>query len=352
MKSVFYTIGALIVLWLGYWYYTSSLARTLPNVRTPASVERTTWAKYATTGSWVDSFLLLQNTNPLFWQAIGLSENKDYTWALNLLGKAKNMATSHNERAIVDFNIASSRFALNRLDGVRSYTDLAKNPAYEARVRALSLQRIYLMYRKYWDVEVLRTAIEAMGIVWISEDQATLEYMKKAYALYPLPGSTLFLMQQELGSVRSKSAAEAIYQKYKLVIDAGILEMQQHAWELTEATSAMLLRAKILGELHREYAMGSRRDIEQLYKNLIQFDQEKWLTVNKQYTLVYYANFLADINDVVAAQNTIKILLEEGLDPALNEWLPKAKELSALRSMTPITDKNVQDFITFLWPIR
>lgn len=338
-------------LWLGYWYYTSSLTPPLPNIPTQVNIKSATGTQQSKTATWADRFLTLQSTNPLFSQAVDLSKNQDYTWALALLEKAKNVAKSNNERAIIDFNIASNTFALNRMDGARSYTDLAKNPAYEARVRALSMQRIYLMYRKYWDADILRAATEAMGIVWISEDQSTREYMKKAYELYPLPGSTLFLMQQELGDVSSKSDAEAIYQKYKLVIDTGILAMQKSAWELTEATSAMLLRARIFGDLHKDYAIISRGDIEQLYKTLIQFDQEKWLIVNKQYTLVYYANFLADINDVVAAQNIITILLQSDLNPALKEWLPKAKDLSALRTMAPITDSSVQDFITFLWPI-
>lgn len=121
--------------------------------------------------------------------------------------------------------------------------------------------------------------------------------MKKSYEIYPLPGSALFLMQTEINDVDNRDDALLVYKKYQIKIDRGILEMKNTQGELTEATSAMLSRAQRIGNLYRDYAISSREEVESLYKDLIQFDQDKKLTTNKQYSLVYYANFLADIGD-------------------------------------------------------
>lgn len=143
--------------------------------------------------------------------------------------------------------------------------------------------------------------------------------MKKAYEIYPLPGSALLLMQSELNSINNRNDALAVYKKYKINIDRGISEMQKTQGELTEATSAMLYRAQKVGNLYRDYAISSREEVESLYKDLIQFDQDRKLTINKQYALVYYANFLADIGDNTAAESILSILLADRLEAALVE---------------------------------
>ncbi len=213
------------------------------------------------------------------------------------------------------------------------------------------MQRIYLKYIKYNDRTILQKLADGMDINTISRPEIRLEYMKKAYELYPLPGSSIFLMQNGISSIDNKNDALVIFNKYRTNIDLGIQEMLTYTWELSEVTSAMLSRAQAYSNLYRDYAISSREEVETLYKDLIQFDQEKWFKINKQYTLVYYANFLADINDIDGAQRIINILLEDWLESSLNESLPKTKDLTALRSMSPITDKSVQDFIDFLWPI-
>lgn len=143
--------------------------------------------------------------------------------------------------------------------------------------------------------------------------------MNRAYDIYPLPGSALFLMQIAINDVNNRDDALIVYKKYKINIDRGISEMQKTQGELTEATSAMLSRAQRIGNLYRDYAISSREEVESLYKDLIQFDQDKKLTTNKQYALVYYANFLADIGDNAAAESILSILLADRLEAALVE---------------------------------
>ena len=190
-----------------------------------------------------------------------------------------------------------------------------------------------------------------MGIVWTSVDQVKRDYMQQSYNLYPMAGPAIYLMRDELSKVDNRWDALNIYNRYKPQIDLSIDEMRQYSGESAELTSAMLWMNKILARLYIDYAFSTRTDVEKGYKALIQFDQEKWFTINKQYTLVYYADFLAEINDIDGAQKVIQILLEDGLDRSLIESLPKTKDLTALRSMSPITDKSIQNFIDFLWPI-
>ncbi|MBC7498350.1 hypothetical protein H7170_01780 [Candidatus Gracilibacteria bacterium] len=374
MKLGFYIVSILFISLVGYLVYTNSpfLAVSLSRLGVyphqdsqgvPVSLSDTVVVSSGATGTilvgdslsgvvvQVDKFLSIQDANPLFAEAIKLSRNQDFTGSLDILNKIKQTSTSIDEKSIVDFNISINKFFLDRIEGTLSYIDLSKETSYPPRIRALALQRIYLMYRKYNDTTILRKAVDSLGIVWISEDQAKLEYMKKAYEIYPLPGSALLLMQSELNSINNRNDALAVYKKYKINIDRGISEMQKTQGELTEATSAMLYRAQKVGNLYRDYAISSREEVESLYKDLIQFDQDRKLTINKQYALVYYANFLADIGDNTAAESILSILLADRLEAALVEGLPKTKDLTALRSMNPITDKSIQVFIDFLGPI-
>ena len=306
---------------------------------------------FAWTGLTIDKFSSVANTNPLFLQALRLSDNRDFSGSILLLEEAKKVARWTWELAIIDFNISDNQFSIDRLSWTESFIAFIKNLDYSPRIRALAMQRIYLKYIKYNDRTILQKLADGMEIKAISRPEIRLEYMKKAYELYPLPGSSIFLMQKEISSVDNKNDALIIFDKYRENIDLGIKDMLTYTWELSEVTSAMLSQAQAFGNLYRDYAISSREEVETLYKDLIQFDQEKWLKINKQYALVYYADFLSNINDIDAAQKVLKILLEDWLEPSLNESLPKTKDLTGLRSMSPITDKSIQDFIDFLWPI-
>lgn len=308
-----------------------------------------------TISSWaastIDKFSLIANTNPLFLDATRLAENKDFTGSIALLQEARKTARWSWELAIIDFNISDNTFSLDRLEWTEDFIKLIQNTDYSPRIRALAMQRIYLKYIKFNDRKILYKLAEWLNIQSESRPEIRLKYMKKAYDLYPLPSSSLFLMQNEISAVDNKTDALTIFDKYITNINLGIQEMLNYPWELSETTSAMLSRAQAFGNLYRDYAISSREEVEKLYRDLIQFDQEKWLKINKQYALVYYANFLAEINEPNEAQKIIKILLEDWLESSLIESLPKTKDLTALRIMSPITDKMVQDFIDFLWPV-
>jgi hypothetical protein len=116
--------------------------------------------------------------------------------------------------------------------------------------------------------------------------------------------------------------------------------MRKSSWELVEATSAMLSYTNILGSLYTRFGIGERNDIETRYKDLIQFDQEKNFTTNKQYAFLYYADFLAGLGDPTSALSILQMLWSETLDRALIESLPRSNEYKNLKK---IPKENIQN---------
>lgn len=277
-----------------------------------------------------DENVEIQDKNKEFQNGNNALINGDSTWAIEHFEKSKDWLTSASGLAIIDFNIASARFEQDRNNGVASYSDLANNELYPRRTRALALHRAYLMYRRYNDESLLRTLAEKNNIVWTNTEEVKYKYMLKSYWLYPLPGSSIFLMKVELSNVTSKEDAELVVSRYKESIEAGISAMKERSWELVEATSAMLGYNNVLGSLFVKYALGSREILEKNYKELIQFDQERNFTTNKQYTFLYYWDFLAQIGDYRSAVSILQLLASESLDRSLIEALPKSKEFTSL----------------------
>ena len=102
----------------------------------------------------------------------------------------------------------------------------------------------------------------------------------------------------------------------------------------------MLSYANVLGTLHIRFGIGERNDVETQYKELIQFDQEKNFTTNKQYTFLYYADFLASLEDYTGSLDVLRILTTEPLDRSLIEALPKSKEFT---SLSKIPHENIDN---------
>jgi hypothetical protein len=83
------------------------------------------------------------------------------------------------------------------------------------------------MYRRYNDETILRTIAEKTSIPWTNVEDVKYEYMQKSYDLYPLPGSSVFLMRRELSLAETKENAESIRDRYKTSIEQGIDEMRK-----------------------------------------------------------------------------------------------------------------------------
>lgn len=127
----------------------------------------------------------------------------------------------------MDFNIASAKFEQDRNSGVASYADLAKDERYPKRTRALAMQRAYLMYRRFNDENLLRTLAEKNDIEWTNSEDVKHKYMQKSYDVYPLPGSSIFLLKKELSATSKKEDAEKILSRYKNPIEDGISAMKE-----------------------------------------------------------------------------------------------------------------------------
>lgn len=295
-----------------------------------------------------DRFHELAESNEDFAQAIRLSWDTNYTGAIALLEQVKKQLKLEKDKAIIDFNISSNVFELDRLSGVQSFVALSKNPNYPERTRALAMQRIYLLHRKYADDDILRAIAREMQIPWTTVDNVTSQYMQLSYDLYPLPGSALYLLRDALVRAESQQEANIIYEKYKINIDSGIKFMKSTTGELVEATSAMLARARILELLYTRFWLVTREEVESAYRELAQFDQEINFQVNKQYALLSYANFLFSIGEVSHAQRILLIIMNDGLNPALIESLPQSSNFPYIKSFTGYIDPKSKELVDFI----
>ena len=82
------------------------------------------------------------------------------------------------------------------------------------------------MYRRFNDESILRTLAEKNNITWTDTEDVKYQYMQKSYDLYPLPGSSVFLMKRELSATENKEDANKILTRYKDPIEQGISDMK------------------------------------------------------------------------------------------------------------------------------
>ncbi len=362
MKLIISLLGLLIItVFWSFFYQNNFLAKTVQpsyEITTGSTTLPPKGSTQAVASSWIaislrDGLQELKASNPQFQDAVKMSENKEYSGAIDLLKKTKEAVTSSGEKAIIDFNISSNNFALDRLAGVKSFLELAKNEQNPVRTRALAMQRIFLMYKKYNDESVLRAIAQEMWIEWTTPEAVELAYVKAGYALFPFPSFAVYLMYEDVKKAKDKDEALKIYQKYKSEIDPGIKLQQSFPGEQAEVTSTMLSMVNMQARLHTEYDKSvSREEVEASYRALVEYDQKKWLTTNKQWTLLYYGEFLAKIGDVENAEKTLLILITDWLESSLLEALPKSKVFLSIKGMSGIKDPRTQELMKFIWSTK
>ena len=81
------------------------------------------------------------------------------------------------------------------------------------------------------------------------------------------------------------------------------------------------------------YTFVSTGSVESAYEDLIQFDQEKKLDINQQYTFLAYANYLAGEHEYSRVAVVLSKLFEWGLSPIFTESLPKTTLYPYLKAM-------------------
>lgn len=282
----------------------------------------------------VDEFVHLKEVNPEFAQANILSLNGDYTGAIEQYQKAKTSTATPEENAVIDFGIASTRFSLDRSQGTRDFLILAHNEAYPKRTRALALARIDLLSRKYNDTTILHSLATELQIPWTNQTDFNYAYAKKIYDLYPLPTAAYSIMHIGMSRAPNEEEAKKIYDLQLPIIENGIEKMRHNPWELTEATSTLLglANAKAMVVL-KWYTFVSTGSVESAYEDLIQFDQEKKLDINQQYTFLAYANYLAGEHEYSRVAVVLSKLFEWGLSPIFTESLPKTTLYPYLKAM-------------------
>lgn len=281
-----------------------------------------------------DEFIRLKAVNPDFAQADILSINGDLTGAIEQYRKAKTRNTTTEENAVIDFGVAGADFMLDRSQGIRDFVALAQDESYPKRTRALALARIDLLSRKYNDDTILQSLATALQIPWTNKTNFTYAYAKKVYDIYPLSTAAYSIMHIGMSRAPNEEETKKIYDMYLSTVEKGIENMKLHPWELTEATSTMLglANAKAMVVL-KWYTFVSTGSVESAYEELIQYDQEKKLDINQQYTFLSYANYLAGEHEYSRVSGVLSKLFEWGLNPLFAESLPKATLYPYLKTM-------------------
>lgn len=270
-----------------------------------------------------DPVQLLKESNPDFKSATELGNQKKFSDALTSFEKARLLATDNQELSIIDFAIADTKFNIVRNDGIESFNAVAKNPAYPERTRALAMIRAFLLYFKYEDQAMLGQLANAHDIPWTIPEEVTYQYMRKVSDLYPFALARIWMLDYELNQIVEAPVAKQMYGVNRDSILQNIDDLKKWSGERMELTSTMSAHARLLSRLSVQYDAIPVTDVQAAFESLIDYGNTHGLTTNKQYTLLYYANFLSGAGEFDKAVLMIEMILKEGLDPAVAEALPR-----------------------------
>jgi hypothetical protein len=291
----------------------------------------------------------LRDKNKPYRQGLELARQGDLEEAVRMLTESRALATNVDEKAVIDFTIAGASFDLKRSTGIENFIALAKNESYKERTRALAMVRGYLLYAKYNDPDVLMQLATAFGIPWTIPEVVINDYMKMVLDLHPFAFARIKVIDFELNSISDSLVAEQLYRVHKDSILADISELKKSSGEGTELTSTMLAHAGLLDRLALQYEAVPISEVEAAYQQLIDFGNARGFVVNKQYSLLYYANFLAGASEYEKATAMVELLLKEGANPALTEALPRFDRWSEMPHletlMSTTTNTDVAAFI-------
>ncbi len=269
-----------------------------------------------------DPIQKLKDANASYRTGIELSRQGKMQEAISSFEEAKALSTSNHEKSTIDFNIALTKFDLTRTDGIDAFVALSKNETYPDRTRALAMTRAFLLYSKYSDVKLLQKLASNYDIPWTIPEEVTYQYMKKINDLYPFPIARIRMIDYELNQITDGPVAKQLYEANLNSITAGIENLKESSGEQTELTSSMLAHARLLDRLALQYGVVTFSEVETAYQTLIDYDNARDLTTNKQYALLYYANFLSGAGDFKKAVSMLDLILGN-IDPALAEALPR-----------------------------
>jgi hypothetical protein len=335
---VVFILGAVVCILFVLYYVHKKQANLSPNVDTSIQLDKG------------DTYSDLQTSNPSFEQGVQAIISGDSKQAVALFEKSKEKATSDSEKAVIDFNIASAKFNLDRASGVDDFIAVSKNELYPKRTRALAMIRAYLMYAKYNDQAVLLKLANGYGIQWTGTSDVINSYMKRVYKLYPFAYPAIIIVEHNIASLKDKNKDQVLakYTPFAQVITNDITIMKGNSGESTELTSTMLANARLLGILNIRFGAISKTEVEKAYEDLINYDQTKNLKVNMQFALLSYSVFESAAKDYAKADQVIGILASSPLESSVKEFLSKTSTstypyLFGLSSKT--SSQSVRDLV-------
>lgn len=270
-----------------------------------------------------DPLVALKQGNELYREGLDLSKAGKSQEAIAKLTESKSLATTESERSNIDFSISLIQAELDRSAGVDKFYDLSQNDSYPERTRALAMLRTYLNYSKYQDESVLRKIAENYKIAWTNKDEVIYKFMQMTYELHPFAFAKIKMIDYELNSITEKAVAAELYNTSRPDILKGIDEHMRYSGEFTELTSSMLAHSRVLARLYLDFdKMIPVNIVKAAYQENIDYSNTHDHTINKQYALIDYANFLSGIGEFDNATSMLQLILNEGLHRALKEALP------------------------------
>lgn len=290
-----------------------------------------------------DPLVQLQQNNKPYAEAMRQIKAGDLDSALANLKKSKELVSTPRDNANIDFAIADVLLNLNRSEGIDAYSALALNTSYTERTRALAILRAYLMYKKFNQVSMLQQIAQNHSINWTIPEQVTYEIMKQANDLHSFPYAQVKMLDFELNTVTDTLVAQQLFRQQEPLILERLDQQKAYIGESTELTSGMLAYANLLSRLFLEFSAVAPEKAQTAYEDLIDYDNARNITVNKQYALLSYANFLAGDSQIEKATSVIKILLDETLTPALAESLPLTDAQVVYPYMFDVLSKETTD---------
>ena len=153
----------------------------------------------------------------------------------------------------------------------------------------------------------------------------------------------LKMLDFELNTVTDTLVAQQLFRQQEPLILERLDQQKAYIGESTELTSGMLAYANLLSRLFLEFSAVAPEKAQTAYEDLIDYDNARNITVNKQYALLSYANFLAGDSQIEKATSVIKILLDETLTPALAESLPLTDAQVVYPYMFDVLSKETTD---------
>lgn len=277
----------------------------------------------------IDTLTQLKENNSDFKTGADALASGDTKLAIEAFTAAKNSATTKEEEAVAQFNIANAiKISKDRYPAMAEFVKLINDETLPMRTRALAMNEVFLQYRGYADINILQMAFGNQDITKLSVEDAEYAYLAKAYNLYPFAMSAINMTYYEMKTkAKNKEEVQAVYDKYMPSFEKSVVEMSAVNGERKYVTNSLLGKARVL-TIMQKYNLVSKEDVEKAFEAAIQKTRELSITTTEQFSILTYADYEAGVGDIAKADALIAILSKINLSTMVKENLASTKSKS------------------------